>query len=136
MPITGVNHITVCCEDLDRAMSFYINVLGADSHAVGARSAYLSLGPLWLCLEHAQNVTVRADDSHIAFDCPAADFDALAQKIKANAQTWKSNRSEGASLYFLDPDGHKLELHVGTLQDRLTHYATREDAPMQVVKSS
>ncbi len=31
----------------------------------------------------------------------------------------QDNSSEGDSLYILDPDGHKLELHVGDLESRL-----------------
>ncbi len=60
------------------------------------------------------------DYSHIAFSVEDGKFSRLAEKIaKENIPEWKSNVSEGASLYILDPDQHKLELHSGSLESRL-----------------
>ena len=51
---------------------------------------------------------------------PAHSFDAFAKRIKASgAEIFQENVTEGKSLYFLDPDGHKLEIHVGDLKSRL-----------------
>jgi catechol 2,3-dioxygenase-like lactoylglutathione lyase family enzyme len=48
------------------------------------------------------------------------DFEPFSHKLEqAGVTVWKQNKSEGASFYFLDPDGHKLELHVGSLAARL-----------------
>jgi hypothetical protein len=44
---------------------------------------------------------------------------------------WKSNRSEGDSFYFLDPDGHQLEAHVGSLESRLAQCRLRPYAGMR-----
>jgi catechol 2,3-dioxygenase-like lactoylglutathione lyase family enzyme len=61
-----------------------------------------------------------SDYTHVAFDVAQADFAGLVQQLlAAGARTWKDNRSEGDSFYFLDPDGHKLEIHVGSLDTRL-----------------
>ena len=84
------------------------------------RGAYLDLGGLWLCLTLSDTVAQRQDYTHIAFT--ADDFAALAPRIRAAAPLWQDNASEGASVYFLDPDGHRLELHDGTLDTRLAHY--------------
>jgi len=56
----------------------------------------------------------------VALDVAALEFKPLAQRVRdSGAEVFKDNVSEGASLYFLDPDGHKLELHVGDLASRL-----------------
>ena len=60
------------------------------------------------------------DYTHIAFDVAPEDFEPLRARV-VSAPVWKDNRSEGLSLYILDPDGHKLELHVGSLASRLAH---------------
>ncbi|WP_224814437.1 VOC family protein [Hasllibacter sp. MH4015] len=134
MPITGLNHITLAVSDLPRALDFYRDVLGARQVTDAPGSVYLDLGGIWLCLERADHVTTRADDTHIALSCGKADFDALAARISARAALWKVNRSEGASLYFLDPDGHKLELHIGDLASRLVHYRSHPDKGVRVLK--
>lgn len=45
----------------------------------------------------------------------------------------EENLSEGDSLYFLDPDGHKLELHVGSLQSRLDHYGKQTGGDVTII---
>ena len=122
MPVRGINHVTLAVRDVERALHFYVDRLGSRLRARWARGAYLEAGTLWLCLELDERVGARptADDSHIAFAVDAADFTALAQAVRASgAAVWKDNRSEGESLYFCDPDGHKLEIHVGDLGSRL-----------------
>jgi hypothetical protein len=48
--------------------------------------------------------------------------------VENNVKEWQKNRSEGNSIYILDPDGHKLEVHVGSLKSRLKTM-TNEDFP-------
>ena len=121
MPLQGINHVTLAVRDLDRALAFYLEVLACRLRARWARGAYLEAGSLWLCLEYDERAGARpSDDSHIAFSATVDEFEVLARRIRANgAIVWKENRSEGASLYFEDPDAHKLELHLDDLRSRL-----------------
>ena len=122
--VTGLNHVTLAVADLERSLAFYVDVLGFRLRASWADGAYLEAGALWLCLSHDPRAEhARRDDyTHLAFAVSAEDFDALAVRVRNAAVEWKEDRSEGASLYFLDPDGHKLELHLGSLATRLAHY--------------
>jgi catechol 2,3-dioxygenase-like lactoylglutathione lyase family enzyme len=79
-------------------------------------------GDLWLCLtlDERTRSSPLPEYSHIAFSVSGSQFvDAAARIRAAGATIWRDNRSEGASLYFLDPDGHKLEIHSGDWRTRL-----------------
>jgi catechol 2,3-dioxygenase-like lactoylglutathione lyase family enzyme len=124
--IRGLNHITLATTDLAQSFQFYTEVLGARPLARWRAGAYLLLGELWLCLDVGPQVNASVAYTHIAFDVDADAFDAMARRIRESGATvWKENRSEGLSLYFMDPDNHKLELHVGDWKTRLASMKAR-----------
>ena len=117
--ISGLNHITIAVSQLQRSLDFYQHLLNFTPEVKWKNGAYLSQESLWLCLS-LDTPKPAQDYTHLAFSVAEDDFDTVAQRIvQAQCQIWKSNHSEGKSLYFLDPDGHKLEIHVGNLAQRL-----------------
>lgn len=120
--IHALNHITLSVSDLERSFAFYTRTLGLRPRARWARGAYLSIDSLWLCLTLDPRCRQGAlpEYTHVAFSVAAAQFSFhCAALLAQGVQLWQRNSSEGDSLYFLDPDGHKLEIHVGSLDSRL-----------------
>ncbi len=95
------------------------------AHVKWRRGAYLTLGDDWFCLT-LDEVAPAQDYSHISFNISEEDFDAFSAALRENnIREWKENTSEGKSLYLLDPDGHKLEVHSGSLSSRLDELRNR-----------
>lgn len=118
--LNGLNHLTLAVTDLQRSLRFYQTLPGLRQRASWDNGAYFSCGELWLCLSVDAQVSEKSDYTHYAFSVSAEDFAPTVSALAAQgAKVWKDNKSEGASWYFLDPDGHKLELHVGDLAQRL-----------------
>jgi len=117
--IGGLNHITLAVDDLKRSFDFYVDVLGMTPRARWSRGAYLSSADLWLCLS-LDTARPAKDYTHIAFTIRPVDLPEWQLRFTdADVRLWKENSSEGDSIYFLDPDGHQLELHAGDLLSRL-----------------
>lgn len=120
--IKGINHITFAVADINTAFNFYTGILGFKPVARWDKGAYLKTGEFWIALNADHNIKKmkRPDYSHIAFTCSSADFPEIRARIlEYGCVEWSENKSEGESLYFLDPDGHKLEIHAGDLESRL-----------------
>ena len=120
--IRGINHITLAVKDVDLSFQFYTKILGMKPVAKWDKGAYLEAGGIWIALNLDSEVAnaERTDYSHIAFTCNISDYPSLrARLLEYGCAEWSRNRSEGDSFYFLDPNGHKLEIHVGDLESRL-----------------
>jgi catechol 2,3-dioxygenase-like lactoylglutathione lyase family enzyme len=120
--ITGINHTTLSVRNLETSFTFYTAVLGLRPLARWYKGAYLQAGEDWICLtldSHCR-ATSLPEYTHMAFTVSAAELPVLKQKIQLHdANFWQENHSYGDSFYFLDPDGHKLEIHASSLTERL-----------------
>ncbi len=117
--LTGINHLTIAVKDLAIALDFYVATLGMRPIVKWREGAYLKAGELWLCLSCGESRPAK-DYSHVAFSIPEEHFTTFAARMKERSvPIWKENSSEGESIYILDPDGHKLEVHAGNLATRL-----------------
>lgn len=115
--------------DLDRALSFYQNVLGLrqipDAYFAGGRGAALQVGsgPSVLLLFRAditrQDGALPAHGTtgagHVAFRVESREFPVWRQRLLAHGVAIEREFAFGEnppSIYFRDPDGNSLELAV------------------------
>jgi catechol 2,3-dioxygenase-like lactoylglutathione lyase family enzyme len=132
--VRGINHITLAVRDLETSFVFYTEVLGLRPVARWYRGAYLETGGDWVCLsldEGARSGSL-SEYTHVAFAVDEADFPAAVEKLRgAGVECWQENRSPGESFYFLDPNGHKLEIHASDLAARVR--ALKETPPRNLI---
>ncbi len=120
--ITGINHITLAVKNIEESFKFYQEVLGFKPIAKWQKGAYFLAGNLWFCLIQDEHIkeSLQREYTHIAFTVSEPDFEEISARIKGSqAQIWQDNTSEGASVYFTDPNHHKLEIHASDLATRI-----------------
>jgi catechol 2,3-dioxygenase-like lactoylglutathione lyase family enzyme len=118
--ISGLNHVTLAVTDVDQSFRFYKDLMGFRPLCKWPLGAYFLVGETWFCLSRDANRKPAIDYTHVAFTVSQADFERTVRCLLASGVTaFKENASEGDSFYFFDPDGHKLEIHVGDWQSRI-----------------
>ena len=118
--------------DLDRALTFYQNVLGLrqipDAYFAGGRGAALQVGPgpsvllLFRADITRQDGTLPAHGAsgaaHVAFRVERRDFPSWRQRLLAHGVAIEREVAFGdnpPSIYFRDPDGNSLEFAVSAI---------------------
>ncbi|MBA1354619.1 MULTISPECIES: FosB/FosD family fosfomycin resistance bacillithiol transferase [Staphylococcus] len=127
--IQSINHVTYSVSDIKKSTIFYKDILKAKILVESDKTVYFTLGGLWLALNEEKDIPrneIQYSYTHIAFTIDENTFDEWYQWLKDNNVNILEGRSrdirDKQSIYFTDPDGHKIELHTGTLQDRLNYY--------------
>ncbi len=135
---TGLSHITLITADLDQMQLIMEEVLlaqkvydsGPDQFSLSEERFYL-VGDTWVANMKGDPLSERSYN-HVAFQISEDEFDDRHQRILSLGLDLRPPRprvtGEGRSLYFHTYDNHLLELHTGTLEQRLARYAKKGPA--------
>lgn len=133
MPIDSLSHITFVVRDVERTARLWRDGLGAtevyDSAARNyslSREKFFVLGGVWVAV--MQGESSSRSYRHVAFHVAEKEIPEFEHRLRALGAEIRSPRprveGEGLSLYFYDYDDNLLELHGGTLVERLRAYST------------
>ena len=127
-PHGALSHITLAVRDPSRSARIFETLLGArrlhEREGDDARSGevFLDMGGTWLALVEGEGPAAKTYD-HVAFRVAETALAACEERVRALGLAPEAARPRGPgeapSLYFRDYDRHLIELHGGTLHERL-----------------
>lgn len=131
--IQGLSHLTFIVRDLDKMARIVVEVLGGEEvYSSGEKTfsnspeKFFVAGGIWIPIMEAESLPSRTYN-HVAFKVSDAQLGAArfaAEKIGLDMHPSRPRvDGEGQSLYFYDHDNHFIELHTGTLEERLLRYS-------------
>ncbi len=132
MPIRvlGIDHAAISVVDLDRSLKFYTQVLGLNiserEYQKPGVEYFLDCGTSLIGLiqgdpngDHHEMQDGGVGGNHVSFRVPTSEFDRVVEELKERSVTitFQKKRERSWSVYFLDPDGNKLEITSWPLED-------------------
>jgi fosfomycin resistance protein FosX len=131
--IQGLSHLTFVVRDLEKMGRIITEVLGGEEvYSSGektfstSREKFFVAGGLWIAIMEGESLPSRSYN-HVAFKVSDEQLGKAKTAIERLGLDVKPPRprvdGEGQSLYFHDHDNHLIELHTGTLEERLRRYS-------------
>ncbi len=129
MRLTGIDHIAINVLDLKRSLEFYTKVLGLKvterEYSKPGIEYFLDCGGSLVGLIQGKEEEKHLlqdggiGGNHFAFRVSTKDFDQMVEELKNQKVpiTFSKKREKSWSVYFLDPDGNKLEITAWPLED-------------------
>jgi len=119
--LEGIDHVALAVRDVARSVAWYQRVLGLErryQEAWGDMPAVVGIGTTSLALFPVGTGSPGAPPDretlamrHLAFRASGADFAAARKSLEAGGIAFEFQDHDIAhSIYFEDPDGHRLEI--------------------------
>ena len=128
--VLGIDHVAISVKDLNQSLEFYTKVLGLKitdrEYSKSGVEYFLDCGTSLVGLIQGNEKEGKhllqdggLGGNHFAFRVELKDFDRIVEEVKERKIpiTFHKKREKSWSLYFLDPDGNKLEITAWPLED-------------------
>jgi len=112
---SGIDHIVLHVNDVERAKKFYTEILGMTVYRENERQAFLHAGQQGVALFEKRGgapLTAGNDLNHLALNVATGTYEVLKAELEKSGVTVSGRPGEDRCIYFLDPDGHRLQLMV------------------------
>jgi catechol 2,3-dioxygenase-like lactoylglutathione lyase family enzyme len=124
LKLEGIDHVALAVEDVERAAAWYVDVLGFErlyQGMWGGVPAFVGKGTTAIALfpgrsredSGSRNDALRNDFDmlHLAFRATQENFIAAQNELKSRGVPFEFQDHEiSHSIYFRNPDGHKIEI--------------------------
>ena len=119
MHLEGIDHVALSVRDVERSAQWYIDILGFERRHegmwdgipvfIGKGTTSLALFPVRSKAGSSSPAEIRM--LHLAFRATRKNFLAAQEELKHRGIKFEfQNHEISHSIYFLNPDGHKLEI--------------------------
>ena len=112
---SGVDHIVLHVNDVQRAKKFYTEILGMTAYREDDGQVFLHAGQNGVALftkPGATPLTTGNDLNHLALNVATGTYETLKAELEKHGVMVSGRPGEDRCIYFRDPDGHRLQLVV------------------------
>ena len=130
LKVQSIDHVALSVRDLDKSLKFYTEVMGLKiterEYSKPGIEYFLDCGSALIGLIQGDSNGEKhllqdagLGGNHVSFRVKTQDFDNMVDEVKKLGLTitYQKKREKSWSLYFLDPDGNKLEITAWPLED-------------------
>ena len=113
LKVTGIDHVVFHVKDLQRAKNFYVDFLGMEVERERSWQCFLKCGNQGLALfaaKDGEDIHGGSEVNHMALQLNSGDYQAVKSTLESAGIEVHGRQGDPHCIYFLDPDGHQLQL--------------------------